>query len=398
MNDPFVVQASECCKWIARLPAGGLVALAVAGFVPGAASAQTAPVPALSFVFTDPVGGARCLAGEGCGAATAGFESRPLACIADEIVKTIPPYLKAEAQDLSRSALTAECRTAAEAMARRRDEIRELYARAPGAPVPDALLDAAAKYAETCLSPQLEQNHGPISLADRSFLRQHTGLILRREGPTWQSQQPVCQAARLGRYIVTARNCIFPDGGPNLRPGDTLDDIAFRFFDQPTTYSLTLRQLGGGGGPSGDQANDYAIFEIPQTPFLDEDAGPLTGSMRLFDNIFTATTNVTTMLRRGFQSGAALDFNSAAYVRMNTLCRPAYIAPDGIFLHGCQIDSVLSNGAPIFQRRDGRLVFVGIHSGDTSALKQPALAACATGLSRYGIAIPPDVIRSLAHK
>lgn len=351
---------------------------------------QTTPAPTLPSWASDAVASARCLAGEGCGRSAAS------ACIAEQTIKTAPLALQARALALSRSKRAKDCRAAMNAVAGipgERERLREIYQSTPEALLSDRSTKEMRNYYAACLSPELALDQGPVTPAQTRFLRDHIGLIVRRNNPNWQGPQPICEAARLGRFIVTAQRCVPAEARTSARPGDYIEDIGFRFFDSPTIYGLTLRHLGTENGAREEQPRDYAILEILRTPSLNEDVEGLLGTVQLFDDFVTVTAEITAVLGSGRGSSAVKDFNSITFIHKNTLCHPAYIAPNGLFLHSCIIGSALSLGAPLFQLRNGRLVFVGIHSGDTETLPDPSLAACAPGLSKYGIAIPPTILR-----
>lgn len=388
MHPRVVLQGIEGRGRTAQRWAIPLTLLAVmSGGLSGAAFSQTASAPALPPYFSDPVAGARCLAGDGCGRSAAS------ACVAEQTIKTAPLALQARALALSRSKLAEDCRAATAVVAPDRDKVREIYQHTPGALLSDEHLKSMRNYYAACQSPELGLNQGPVTPAQTHFLRDHIGLIVRRNNPDWPGPQPICEAARLGRFIVTAAHCFPAEARASARPGDYIPDIGFRFFDSPTIYGLTLRRFGTDKDAREEPHRDYVISEISQTPSLDEDIAPLLGIMQPFDDFVTETAHMTALLSRGHRTGAAQDFSSVTFIHKNTLCRPAHIAPDGLFLHSCLIDSALSIGAPFFQRQDGRYVFVGIHSGDTVTLQDPPLAACARGLNKYGIAIPPSVLR-----
>ncbi len=105
-------------------------------------------------------------------------------------------------------------------------------------------------------------------------LRDHTGVIVRRNNPDWPGPQAICQAARLGRYIVTAEHCIPDDIKAKAHLGDYLPDLGFRFFDNPAIYGVNLRRLGTNKDPNEDQPHDYAVFEISDAHVLREDIEP----------------------------------------------------------------------------------------------------------------------------
>lgn len=376
-------------RWAIRLASVTVTSVALLGSAIG----QTAPASPMALWVTDPVTAAQCLAGEGCG------KSAAAACVAEQTIKAAPPALKAEALAMSRSKATADCRATIAELAIDRDKYRELYQRAPRTIFSDEYVQSVRNYFAACLaSPQLALNQGSVTPAQTHFLKKHTGLILRRDNPNWPGPQPICQAARLGRFIVTAERCIPEDIRAKTHAGDYVPTLGFRFLDSPTVYGIGLHRLGTDKGALAEQLRSYAIFEIPGTPALEEDIEPLLGTMQPLGDFIVITAHLTAVLSRGLQTAAAVDYTPVTTIHKNTLCRPGFVSADGLFLHSCLIDSALSVGVPLFQRQNGRYVFVGIHVGDTITLQQPSLAACAPGLNKFGIAIPPALLRDVFSK
>jgi len=377
-----------CGRTAGRWAVQAALLIVASGALLGSAIGQTAPASSIPLWISDPVATARCLAGHGCG------RSAVAACVAERTIETAPPALKAEALALSRSKPAEDCRAALAVLAPEREIIREIYRRAPQMLWSDEYIQSMRNYFAACLSsPRMALNRGPVTPAQEHFLDDHTGLIVRQNNPDWPGPQPICQAARLGQFIVTAERCLPAEIKANLRPGDYIPDLGFRFFNSPTIYGVSLHRFGTDKDIDVDQRRDYAIFKIPGTPSLQEDVEPLLGKARPLDDFVTVTAHIIGVLNRDLRTGAALNFDPATTIHKNTLCRPGYVSVDGLFLHGCLIDSALSVGAPMFQRQNGKYVFVGIHVGDTITLKEPSLAACARGLNKYGIAIPPSVLQ-----
>jgi len=371
----------------------------------------------------DPVASARCLATGDCSGAVPpgigpvetqlaqrlpGLERAPErtpappaapapkpVCIASEGLKKLPQELKDHLLTLARADRAGACARAVSVLSPLRDQLRDAYESAKPETLADRFVDAASDYVDTCFTRDMLLDRGTPTPADEKFMRAHIGFIVLRQNLTWEDSQPICHAVRLGRMIVTAQHCV-PTNSEAYRAGaGYTPEIAFRFLDRPTNYGLVLRKLGAEGKSfEQERSLDYAILEIPGAPELAEDIPPLVGDIDLFADFYNLTANIYLRVAAKVHSGAALDFHRATRIEHSALCRPAYIAPNGLFLHACQTEAGIS-GAPLFQRQNGRLVFVGIHNGVTEALDDPQLSACALGLPNYGVTVPPAVLRSI---
>jgi len=377
---------------------------------------------------TDPVASARCLATGECSGPTApvttpletqsgrqlpeGFERgpapapgrvqiRPAAaapiCAASEGLKKIPPALRAHLLNLSRAPSAGNCSQAVGVLAPLRNQLRDAYEKSKPTSLADKFVNAATDYVNACFTRGLLLDRGDLTPAEEKFMQAHIGFIVLRQNLNWEDSQPVCHAVRLGRFVVTAQHCIPTNSEAYKAGAGYTPEIAFRFLDRPTNYGLVLRKLGSTKGYELERNRDYAILEIPAAPGLDEDIAPLVGKMELFGDFFNLTANIYLRVTAKVHSGAAFDFRRATRVEHSALCRPAYIAPNGLFLHACQTEAGIS-GAPMFQRQNGRLVFVGIHNGVTEALDDPALAACTRGLPNYGVIVPPSVLTEILRR
>lgn len=362
----------------------------------GAALAQAPPPPLPVPVFSDLTVVTKCLAGGGCTRAPAGTESAPRsACVAEETLKTMPAQMRAESLAFSKSEAVARCHAATATIAPLSESIRDAYLGQLQTAQTAGQTTAARNYIDACMSPQVLTNAGPLTAIEQAYLHESVGLIVERRNPQWSGPQPVCTAMALGRYVITARSCLPATVTAQTQRGALLEDIAFRFFDRPTLYGLSLHRFGTDRDPSIDPELDFALLETVNAPELSrpERSVPPLGTMRLNEDFFALTTDIFLRVAAGDRGGANFDLNQTTRIQHSTTCRPAHIEPNGLFLHACDMAaSVVTRGAPLFQRQYGQLVFVGIQSGATKSLGDRALAACAPGLPNYGIAIPPDVL------
>lgn len=369
---------------------------------------------------TDPVASARCLATGECSGATPpgiaplesqlapqsseGLERAPTpnrtqsgstdaapVCVASEGLKKIPQPLRARLLELSRAEQAGACARAVGVLSPLRYQLRDAYESAKPALLADKFVNAASDYVNACFTRNLLLDRGAVTPAEEKFMRAHIGFIVLRNNLKWEDSQPICHAVRLGRFVVTAQHCVPTNSEAYKAGAGYTPEIAFRFLDRPTNYGLVLRKLGAEKGYAEERNLDYAVLEIPNAPDLNEETAPLLGKMELFADFYNLTANIYLRVAGNVHSGAAFDFHRATRVEHSALCRPAYIAPNGIFLHACQTESGIS-GAPLFQRQNGRLVFVGIHNGVTEALEDPQLSACTRGLPNYGVIVPPEVL------
>lgn len=369
---------------------------------------------------TDPVASARCLATGECTKPTPpgidplesqrppqptdGLERTPArapaprspsvagpVCAASEGLKKIPQALREQLLTFSRTKKAGNCATAVGALAPLRDQLGDAYEKAKPELLADKFVSAVADYVDACFTRDMLLDRGALTPAEESFMRAHIGFIVLRHNLSWADSQPICHAVRLGRFVVTAQHCVPANSAAYKAGAGYTPEIAFRFLDSPTSYGLVLRKLGAEKGYAENRNLDYAILEIPAAPELAEDIAPLVGKMELFADFYNLTANIYLRVAGNVHSGAAFDFRRTTRFEHSTLCRPAYIAPNGLFLHACQTESGIS-GAPLFQRQNGRLVFVGIHNGVTEALEDPQLSACTLGLPNYGVIVPTDVL------
>jgi hypothetical protein len=356
-----------------------------------AALAQTAPLPPPAI--NDLAAVIRCLTGKGCAQRPAGIESVPLSvCAADETLKTGSNLLRAEIRAFAKSEPAVRCDVAQKAIAPLSEKIRAAYERGPTSTLTPEQAAAARNYVDACLAPKVLGNAGPLTQDERAYLRQVTGLIVERN-PEWGGPRPICTAVAIGRFVITARSCLPVDVTAQTERGAFLEGIAFRFFNSPTLYGLSLRRFGSEAEPVFEAEHDFAVLETVAAPELWQPRGmaPRLGTMRLNEDLFALTTNIFLRVAAGVRRSTKFDLPEATRIHHSVLCRPAHIAPNGLFLHACQMESVVTRGAPLFQRQDGQLAFVGIHSGATQSLADRSLASCAPGLPNYGIAIPPAV-------
>ncbi len=315
-------------------------------------------------------------------------------CVASEGLKKMPQALRTQLTKLSNAVNAGNCAQAVGVLAPLRNQLSDAYEKAKPTSLARKFVDAATDYVDACFTRSLLLNRGGLTPAEEKFMRAHIGFIVLRHSVSWADSRPVCHAARLGRFVVTAQHCI-PSNSEAYKTGTGYTpEIAFRFLDSPTNYGLVLRKLGSRKGYELERNLDYAILEIPAAPNLDEKIAPLVGKMQLFGDFYNLTANIYLRVAAHVHSGAAFDFHRATRVEHSVLCRPAYIAPNGLFLHACQTEAGIS-GAPLFQLQNGRLVFVGIHNGVTEALEDPSLAACAHGLPNYGVIVPPSVLKAM---
>lgn len=347
------------------------------------------PKPATEDAFAD----VQCLAGGSCTQPTppSSFESRqpapPPLCAAEETIKSAPLRLKSEVLAFASSDMVAPCRQAALSLAPKRDIMMASLESGSPASLEQAYGKAADDFSAACFTGRRILNHAQVTPAERTFLRDHVGLIVDRNRPVRSSLKPVCEAARIGRFVVTPAHCVPATARAQAASGGVIKEIGFRFFDHPTVFGMKIRKLGTDAEPRRESPRDFAVLEIVSAPELDEAVEPLIGTMSLFDDFVVATTSVDLKVLHELNSGLAIDFGTAVQIRSNTICRPAHITRDGIFLHTCFPEGIVNAGAPFFQRQHGRLVLVGFQNGKTSSLPEPTLAACTRALPNFGIAI-----------
>lgn len=351
--------------------------------------ASSQPKPAAD----DSLAEVECLAGGSCGGppAPSSFESRQPAqrplCVAEETIKSAPMRLKTEVLAFANSDMVAPCRQAALALAPKRDVMMSALESGSPALLEQSYGKAADDFSAACFTQRKILNHAQVTPAERTFLRDHVGLIVDQTRPARSSAKPVCEAARIGRFIITPEHCLPAAARAQAASGGIIKEIGFRFFDHPTVHSMKIRKLGTDAEPKRESPRDFAVLEIVNAPELDEPVEPLFGTMNLFEDFVVATTSVDLKVLRELNSGQAIDFGTAVQIRSNTICRPAHITRDGIFLHTCFPEGIVNVGAPFFQRQRGRLVLVGFQNGKTSSLPDPTLAACTRGLPNFGVAI-----------
>jgi hypothetical protein len=320
-------------------------------------------------------------------------EATPV-CVASAGLKNIPKPLRDHLLAMMRADQATTCSRAVNVLAPLRDRLQDAYESAKPASLADNFVKAATNYVDNCFTRDLLLDRGAVSPAEENFLRAHVGFIVLRNNLHWEDSQPICHALRLGRLVITAQHCIPQNSEAYQAGGGYTPEIAFRSLDRPTNYGLVLRVLGTDKGYLQERNLDFAVLEIPGAPDLSEDVAPLIGKMELFDDFYVLTSNIYLRLVNKMHSGATLNFQRATRIEHSALCRPAYIAPNGLFLHACQTEAGIS-GAPLFQRQNGRLVFVGIHNGVTEAIADPSMAACTAGLPNYGVIVPKSVLLSL---
>ena len=356
----------------------------------------TAPTPAYSQpkpTADDDLADVQCLAGGSCTGPPppSSFESRPPAqrplCAAEETIKSAPLKLKSEVLAFASSDMVAPCRQAALALAPKREVMMSALESGSPASLEQAYGKAADDFSAACFTQRKILNHGQVTQTERTFLRDHVGLIVDRIRPARSGLKPVCEAARIGRFVITPEHCVPAAARAQAALGSVLKEIGFRFFDHPTVFGMKIRKLGTDAEPKRESPRDFAVLEIVSAPELDEAAEPLIGTMNLFDDFVVATTSVDLKVLHELNNGLTVDFGTAVQIRNNTICRPAHISRDGIFLHTCFPEGIVNAGAPFFQRQHGRLVLVGFQNGKTSSLPDPTLAACTRALPNFGIAI-----------
>jgi len=365
-------------------------AFIVTAFCGSSLAQTTLPLPAFDNLPTV----VKCLSGDGCTPSPAQPGAPRAICPADESIKSMPEALRSRIRDFGKTDAAVKCAIAESDMAPMAAAIRDGYEAGNDSTLNGAQLTAASRYVDDCLSPELLANAGPLSQSEQSFLNETVALIVERHNPAWGSPRPICTAIALGRFVVTARDCLPASVTSQAGRGTYLEDIALRLFSRPTLYGLVLHRFGSEIDPAFSQHNDIALLETvgAQELWRPQGATPRLGTIRLHEDLFALTTNIFLRVTANVRGGDEPDFTPATRLHHSILCRPAHIAPNGVFLHGCRLASVVTRGAPLFQRQEGRLVFVGIHAGTTETLADRSLAACAPGLPNYGIAIPPALL------
>lgn len=311
-------------------------------------------------------------------------------CAASAELKQISPALRQKLLTLSGSQNATDCTRAVAKLSPLREQLRYAYENALPEDLSEHFTKAATDYIHSCLGDNMLLDQGALTLTEEGFLRAHTGFIVQRISAAPQDTQPICEAARLGKLVVTAQHCVPMNSSSHNDGGGYARAIAFRFLDQATNYDVVPRLFND----TADRSLDYAILEIVGAPELREKIEPLVGKMELFSDFYDLTANMYLRVVNKQTGDTAVDLRRATLFEHSTLCRPAYIATNGLFLHACQTEAGLS-GTPLFQRQNGRLVFVGIHNGVTEALEDPSLAACAHGLPNYGVSIPPSALMGI---
>ena len=277
----------------------GMVASARTGVQVSLAVASLTP-------FNDPIAVGRCLAGQNCTGPASQISSsfelmRPRfgnkrgpgpPCAAEETIKSAPIALKFEVLNFMQSDFVARCRQAAIVLAPMRNKAFAATTTGPSNSFERAYVKAARNFSAECFTSRRILNHGPLTQAERNFLRQHVGLIVDRLDPRWPEARPVCEAARLGRFVITAQHCLPAGARKDEQSGSPLKAIGFRFFDRPTVFGLKLRKLGTSIDPTRDRARDYAVLEMTDAHGMDESIRSLIGTLRLFDDFIIATTSV----------------------------------------------------------------------------------------------------------
>jgi hypothetical protein len=316
-----------------------------------------------------------------------GKSSSAKTCIASAGLKKMPASLRERIVASTNTAAANACSKAVETLIPLRDQ---LYAGAFDNNGHDARMarfeHAAAGYVGACFNETILLNNGAPSAADEQFMKSHAGQIVMRRTLTWDSARPVCHAARVGQTVITAQHCI-PTNSESYKVGrGPIPELGFRFFGQTKIHPLTLHRLGNGPRRMiDDRSRDYAVLQIVGAPDLAEKSQDFVGKLDLFADFFMISSNVYLRIAQKVR-GDEVGFTYSTRTEHSSLCRPSFVAPNGLFLHACHTEAGVS-GAPLFQRRNGRLVLVGIHNGVTEALEDPALSACAAGLPNYGISI-----------
>ncbi len=111
--------------------------------------------------------------------------------------------------------------------------------------------------------------------------------------------------------------------------GAYLENIAFRFFNSPTLYGLSLREFGSAVEPALDPEHDFALLQTVGAPEMRQPEGavPRLGTMRLNEDLYAVTTDIFLRIAADVRSGAKLDLPGRSVFNHSILCRPAHIAP-----------------------------------------------------------------------
>lgn len=321
-------------------------------------------------------------------------------CKAESALKNLPAALKKRARLLSTSPQATACSAAVTALLPFREPLFEEYERQNPRRLESKYVEMATYFKNACLSDNLLHEGDRLSATDQEFLKRHVGLIVLRVNAEWQQPEPLCHAYRSGRFVITAQHCAPTDVMTDSYVyGKYEERIAFRYFDSPTLFGLKLRFTGTRGEPlsNAGRHRDVAVYEVEAPEITQSFETDRIGRPTLFGDFIVLQSNLYSRIANSVHSGASNDFMKTITTEQSILCRPAYMDAKGLFLHGCQTEGKTS-GAPIFQKRDGRLILVGLHTGRTDSIEQVDLASCAAGLPNYGVSLPLEDIRKIVRR
>jgi Trypsin-like peptidase domain len=264
----------------------------------------------------------------------------------------------------------AQCASATIALMHERDAVMRN--------VSDEARRIAKQYVDSCLSEGAMIDSSDLTPIEVAEVKQNLMLLL-----IPGDNNVYCHGFRISNHVLTALHCMRDDDN---RPRA----LVARTVDSPQGFE-TLEILPNDGGavdPLRMPNRDYGLLRLQgRNPPKDDRGLDWLGEPVEPNRLIVMQSNI--YVRNVLGLDGPVDLTATIRVEHNPACRLVMSSPDGYLLHACPTEHGTS-GAPLFQRSaDGRIRFVGVHTGPTYDLKSsPQLQACTKRGPNYGVRVP----------
>jgi hypothetical protein len=215
------------------------------------------------------------------------------------------------------------------------------------------------------------------------------------------SDYPWCSAAKIGRYVLTARHC-FARETANVSQVAVPAAMRFALFSSPRMRHTLKVSNDVHPGPllfdPDAPAQDWLILEI-EGRSAKTDAAIAFGTPKRWQQLVVAGADTNALLiHRIDRALGAVGSGAVGHLQprlqFGPLCRIGVIERNVIF-HPCATELGMS-GSPVFQIEDnGELTLIGVHLGGSGRLKSFCARKHEREFPNFAVLLPDEVRRTI---